>query len=80
MSVPVGCLPELKVGDHVDVRVKLDIRKDDEYNGNRGWVQGRITKVSACEADINLISMKDRTAIIKAYEAEIGAKADMTAA
>ena len=47
-------------------------------HGNRGWIQGRITKVSACEADINLISTANKTIIIREYEAEFGPKGELT--
>ena len=43
------------------------LRKD--YNGNRGWIQGRVTNVSSCEADINLISAQHRSKIIEAFKA-----------
>ena len=47
-------------------------------HGNRGWIQGRITKVSACEADINLISTENKRIIIREFKALFNPKGELT--
>ena len=57
----------LVVGAFVDVRVKIDLSRD--TNTSHGWIRGRIIKVSACEADMNLLSVGDKDKIVERMKA-----------
>ena len=54
---------ELKKGDFVDVRVKIDLAK--ELNISKGWIRGRISQVRASDADIANLRDKTREEITK---------------